>query len=1436
MSTPSISRSNRKTFLRPFYVLISLVLLTTLGGGQAIPQEPGDSTKRTVGVPYDDFGLFVPQEAKVFTTTENLLGANLIVNGGFENGFTGWTVTNGSTPWYPWQTVAAGFSTGFNAPASPQEGSRVAFQGVANSANQSQSLTQQTLIPASGGATLTWQHRYQLDNNTFCNGATCGTATFAVEVLNTSDVLLETLYTTTTLPDQVVDTGWQTLQRNLSAYAGQTIRIRFRTTVTAYYAGPGQLEIDGVSLLSGSQVVYMRSSTGQPWRQSTNEAAMNAVFGNGNWHDLRFESAVAADVFASNIELVFMEGGDFTANEMEAFLNANLALIESWVAAGGRLFLNSAPNEGNGMNYGFGATQLVYPSFTGAGTAFAAADQTSHPIFNSPNTPTGTSFSGGSFSHASIACTTGCSTLITSGGAQPVLMSMPVGVGLVFFGGMTTTNFHNPQPNATNLRRNILHFLYNTVLNSNTAPTAVSDSFSTDEDTLLSVPPAGVLANDTDFENNPLNAILVSLPANASSFNLDADGSFEYTPIADFNGTDSFTYKANDGQADSNTVTVTLTVNSVNDAPAIFNVPANASIPELEAYGFTASASDVDVPADTLTFSLSGAPTGASINGPTGVFSWTPTEAEGDGSSYNFQVCVSDGVALAVCQNIGITVNEVNSPPSLTNVPASATIDENAAYSFDADASDGDLPSNTLTFSAVGNPAGSSIDPSTGVFSWTPSEAQGNGNTYNFQVCVSDGVAVAVCNSIAITVNEVNSPPVLAAIADQTVDEQVLLSVTASATDNDDPANALTYSLDPGSPQGMTIDGTTGAISWTPTEDQGPGDYPVTVRVTDNGAGNLSDTKSFSVHVDEVNVAPVLDAVGDRTVNELQLLTFDVNATDADLPANGLTYSLVSGPAGTSIDVSTGVFTWTPTEAQGGDPSTPYTFTVKVTDDGDPSLSDEETITVTVLEVNSPPVLGTIANQSGYWGNVFSFTATATDPDIPADVLTFSLVGAPAGASINPSTGVFAWTPASGQISSHTFTVVVTDNGSPQMSDSQQVTINVGKRPTAIVYTGDGNEQYSDEQALSATLTDAGGGTLDGLPLSGKTVGFSLGSQGASESTDGSGVAAADLILTQDPAPAYNVVSNFAGDGLYLPATDTDAFDIVQEDARAYYTGSLFVNTACATCGNGTATLAATIKDITAENSDPAYDTFAGDIRNARVTFVNRDTNTSIPGCSNLTVGLVNLSDPKTGTATCNWALNIGSADSLDYTIGIIVSSYYTRNSSDENSILTVSRPLGTNFITGGGYLVNALSNGQYAGVLGRKTNFGFNVKYNKSGTNLQGRVNVIVRGLDGRIYQIKGNVMRTLAVRTVSNNPLVRAAVFTGKANITDITDPLNPIALGGNNTLQMELTDRGEPGNTDTMGITVWNDAGGVLFSSRWDGTRTIEQLLGGGNLVVR
>jgi len=79
-----------------------------------------------------------------------------------------------------------------------------------------------------------------------------------------------------------------------------------------------------------------------------------------------------------------------------------------------------------------------------------------------------------------------------------------------------------------------------------------------------------------------------------------------------------------------------------------------------------------------------------------------------------------------------------------------------------------------------------------------------------------------------------------------------------------------------------------------------------------------------------------------------------------------------------------------------------------------------------------------------------------------------------------------------------------------------------------------------------------------------------------------------------------------------------------------------------------------------------------------------------------------------------------------------------------------------------------------------------------------------------------------------------VGLADFRSKANLTDVTDPLNPVPLGGNLTLRVTMTDKGEPGSADTLGVTLW-DGATLLFSSEWTGAQTLERLLAGGNLVV-
>src|SRR5439155_149949 len=229
---------------------------------------------------------------------------------------------------------------------------------------------------------------------------------------------------------------------------------------------------------------------------------------------------------------------------------------------------------------------------------------------------------------------------------------------------------------------------------------------------------------------------------------------------------------------------------------------------------------------------------------------------------------------------------------------------------------------------------------------------------------------------------------------------------------------------------GATIGAATGAFSWTPTEAQGPGVYPVTVTATDNGSPVMSGSAAFSITVNEVNSAPVVTNPGNKTTNELANLAFTVTATDSDVPANTITWSLTVGtPAATAAAVAagTGAFSWTPTEAQG--PGTDA-VTNGATDNGRPVQRSAACNAIPVKEGHAAPVLAQIGNKTGTVGTAVTFTASATDSDVPANKLTFSLdAGAPAGATIGASTGAFSWTPSSS--GNFPVTVRVTDNGSP---------------------------------------------------------------------------------------------------------------------------------------------------------------------------------------------------------------------------------------------------------------------------------------------------------------------------------------------------------------------------------------------------------------------
>jgi hypothetical protein len=438
-----------------------------------------------------------------------------------------------------------------------------------------------------------------------------------------------------------------------------------------------------------------------------------------------------------------------------------------------------------------------------------------------------------------------------------------------------------------------------TVNDSNKPPVAKDDDYSVNEDTPLSKNAAdGVLGNDTDADGNALTAILVSAPdaAKTESFTLNADGSFDFTPKADFHGTVTFTYKASDNIAESGVATVTITVVSVNDAPS-FTKGADQEVLEdsgphtATGWATAISAGPANESGQTLSFTVTNDnnalfSTQPAINASTGTLTFTPTgdafgtaevtvKLKDDGGTDN-------GGVDTFTETFTITVKAVNDAPSFTKgadkeVLEDAGLQTFAGWATGISAGPANESGQTLTFQVTNNTNaalfnGAVTISATGTLSFTPA-ANANGDAV-LTIHLEDnggtldgGVDRTASTTFKITVKPVNDAPSFKKGDDKTVNEgSGAASYTGWATElsagpadesgqvldfivtNDN--NAL-FSVQP------AIDAN-GTLTFTPSA--GPnGTAVVTVKIHDNGGtldGGVDTSAPQTFNVTVSNVAP----------------------------------------------------------------------------------------------------------------------------------------------------------------------------------------------------------------------------------------------------------------------------------------------------------------------------------------------------------------------------------------------------------------------------------------------------------------------------------------------------------------------------------------------------------------------------------------------------
>jgi hypothetical protein len=604
------------------------------------------------------------------------------------------------------------------------------------------------------------------------------------------------------------------------------------------------------------------------------------------------------------------------------------------------------------------------------------------------------------------------------------------------------------------------------------APVANNQIVSTNEDIAL---PVTLTAFDANGQTITYN--LVTGPSNGT---LSGSGaSRTYTPNANFNGTDSFTFQTNAGGLNSNVATVSITVNPVNDAPtlnAISNpVPINedsGQLVNLAVIGAGASneSQTLTITATSDNPALIPNPT-VSYTSPntTGFLSYTPV-ANASGSAV-ITVTVNDGQASnnTVSRTFTVTVNPVNDPPTLDTIGNPAAINEDAGQqtvNLSGIGTGAANESQTLTVTATSNNAAIIPNPvvtytspdTTGSLSYTP-VANANGSAV-ITVTVNDGQASfnTVTRTFTVTVNPVNDVPFFAKGFDVSRNEdsgfQTINFWASAVSDGDSGVTQALFFFVTNDNNALFATqpavASNGTLAFTPAANA-HGTATVSLSLTDDatagGPALTSATQTFTITINPVNDPPVAIGQNVSTDEETPLL---VTFSGTDIENSPLTYSIVSNPTKGVLSGSGSSRTYTPGLNQTGLDS--FTF---LANDGTVN-SEAVTVNITIHPVNDPPTISVVADQAtSEDGGPIGLNVTVSDVDTSiSNVVLSSTSDNPSLANVIPSGEASGRTvtlvPAPNQFGSATITLTVSDG---QANNSEEFLFTVAARNDPPVFT-----------------------------------------------------------------------------------------------------------------------------------------------------------------------------------------------------------------------------------------------------------------------------------------------------------------------------------------------------------------------------------------------